>query len=526
MRRSPLLSLAAASLLLSGCGAGGGGAPGPASSFLALRANLDDPDAYGLYLCGADGSHLRRASGPLGLLYGVDDHHFSPDRTRIAYTDDQEVGDEKDLYVLDLPSGAPQKLTGPHQAGQYVSTIRWSPDGSQLLIYGDLEGDATYALYVVSAAGGPPVPVSDPDDLVFYSSWGWSPDSTRLTYQASTVAAGVNGPLSVFTVKADGTGRTNVSGAMVAGGRVRPLQIGAGESPWSPDSSRIAFIADKEVDEKFELYTVKPDGTGLLKTIPATSASHDLWGFRWAPVGLRIAALMQASNYSAIWTAAPGVAALQVSEAGAFAYQYAWRPDGTSLAYTSNSIDLALAPALGGATKLLAHHAAAGDSIDAFTLAWAPDGSRIAYLAGDVDIIQDHRRVYSADPSLAAPAPILHSPQVVVGAGDATDFRWSPDSSRLLFRAAATATALADGRPELHLARADGSSSIVVSTAGLDGRYLAGYDWASDGTRYAFQQGNDYGLCTLFTANRDGGDVRVALDVTAPWAEVGWFTVR
>ena len=235
---------------------------------------------------------------------------------------------------------------------------------------------------------------------------------------------------------------------------------------------------------------------------------------------------MQASNYSAIWTAAPGVAALQVSEAGAFAYQYAWRPDGTSLAYTSNSIDLALAPALGGATKLLAHHAAAGDSIDAFTLAWAPDGSRIAYLAGDVDVVQDHRRVYSADPSLAAPAPILHSPQVVVGAGDATDFRWSPDSSRLLFRAAATATALADGRPELHLARADGSSSIVVSTAGLDGRYLAGYDWASDGTRYAFQQGNDYGLCTLFTANRDGGDVRVALDVTAPWAEVGWFTVR
>jgi hypothetical protein len=173
MRRSPLLSLAAASLLLSGCGAGGGGAPGPASSFLALRANLDDPDAYGLYLCGADGSHLRRASGPLGLLYGVDDHHFSPDRTRIAYTDDQEVGDEKDLYVLDLPSGAPQKLTGPHQAGQYVSTIRWSPDGS----HPDLRrprGRRDLRVYVVSAPAAAR-PVSDPDDLVFYSSWGWSP---------------------------------------------------------------------------------------------------------------------------------------------------------------------------------------------------------------------------------------------------------------------------------------------------------------------------------------------------------------
>ncbi len=378
----------------------------------------------------------------------------------------------------------------------------------------------------MSAAGGPPVLVSDADDLVFYSSWAWSPDSTRLTYQATTVAAGVNGPLSVFAVNADGTGRVNVSGAMVPGGRVRPLQVGPGESPWSPDSSRLAFIADKQVDETYELYTVKPDGTALLKTIPAPSASHDLWEFKWAPVGLRIAALVQAQGDSAIWTSAPAGAALQVSEVGALAFQYAWRPDGTSLAYTSNSVDLALAPALGGVTKLLAHMAGAGDSIDAFSLAWAPDGSRIAFLAGDVDVIQDHRRVYSADPSLALPAPILHSPQVVVGAGDAMDFRWSPDSSRLLFRAVATAAALANGRPELYLARADGSSSILVSTAGLADRYLTGYDWASDGAHYAFQQGNDYGACTLFTADRNGGNVHVALDVTEPWAEVSWFTVR
>ena len=247
---------------------------------------------------------------------------------------------------------------------------------------------------------------------------------------------------------------------------------------------------------------------------------------RWATVGLRIAALMQASGYSAIWTAAPGVAALQVSEAGALAYRYAWRPDGTALAYTSSSTDLVLAPALGGATKLLAHHATPGDSIDASTLVWAPDGSRIAYLAGEVDIIQDHRRVYSVDPSPALPSPVLHSPQVAVGAGDAIDFRWSPDSSRLLFRAMAGSDEVADGLSELYLARADGASSVLVSAAGLSGRDLRHYAWASDGARYAWQEGGDYGACTVLTADRDGGDVRVALDVTAPWAEVGWFTVR
>ncbi len=512
--------------LLAGCGGGGDGAPGPGSSFLALRANLDDPDAYGLYLCGDDGSHLRRASGPLGLLYGVDDLAFSPDRTRIAYTDDQEVGDEKDLYVIDLPSGSPQKLTGPHQPGQGLYSIRWSPDGTKLLLYADLEGDSTTGLYVVSAAGGPPIPVSDPDDLVFYSSWAWSPDSTHLAYQATPVAQGVNGPLSVFCVNANGTGRVNVSGAMVAGGRVRPLQVGIGGSPWSPDSSRVAFIADKEVDEKFELYTVKRDGTGLQKTIPASSANHDLWEFKWSPVGLRIAALMQAQGSSAIWTSAPGGAPLQVSEAGAFAFRYAWRPDGSSLAYTSDGIDLVLAPALGGPTKLLAHHGTPGDSIDAFTLAWAPDGSRIAYLAGVVDIFQDYRRLYSVDPTLAVPATLLHSPQVVAGAGDTLDFAWSPDSTRLLFRAMATAQALADGRPELYLAYADGSSSAITSTAGLADRYLTGYDWSSDGARYAWQQGSDLGACTVFTADRTGADVQIALDVTAPWAEVSWFTVR
>ena len=43
-----------------------------------------------------------------------------------------------------------------------------------------------------------------------------------------------------------------ISGTLVAGGEVRDFA-------WAPDSSRIAYVADQNEDETFELISVKAD---------------------------------------------------------------------------------------------------------------------------------------------------------------------------------------------------------------------------------------------------------------------------
>ena len=60
---------------------------------------------------------------------------------------------------------------------------------------------------------------------------------------------------AIFVMNADGT---NVH-------RVTPWKLRGGDNPdWAPDSSRILFRSQEEADaERAQLYTVRPDGTGL-----------------------------------------------------------------------------------------------------------------------------------------------------------------------------------------------------------------------------------------------------------------------
>lgn len=70
-------------------------------------------------------------------------------------------------------------------------------------------------------------------------------------------------------VNSDGTGRTKVSGAMVANGDINlfstGLVAGSASVVWSADSTRVIYSADQDVDQIFELYSVFADGTSRVK---------------------------------------------------------------------------------------------------------------------------------------------------------------------------------------------------------------------------------------------------------------------
>jgi Tol biopolymer transport system component len=66
------------------------------------------------------------------------------------------------------------------------------------------------------------------------------------------------------------------------------MRLNAGNPDWSPDGKRIAFNSSFEGQGAVEIYTVRPDGSGLrrLRREPKNSYSFDPV---WSPGGRRLA---------------------------------------------------------------------------------------------------------------------------------------------------------------------------------------------------------------------------------------------
>lgn len=108
-----------------------------------------------------------------------------------------------------------------------------------------------------------------------------SPDGCWIVFER------VNSPLrkprlgrALFVMKADGT---DVH-------RITPWSLSAGDNPdWAPDSSRILFRSNVEVDdERSQYYTVRPDGTQLTQITHFPFTKRRLFSASFSPDGQQI----------------------------------------------------------------------------------------------------------------------------------------------------------------------------------------------------------------------------------------------
>lgn len=524
--RTPIRSLVIGLVgaLLVGCGAGGSSNP-PIDVVFALSTA---------------GGAARLVGGGLrgeGLVLLDDDvtgatrYEWSPDRARIAFVAEDAAGDDR-MYVVALADGIAVPVTPPPTPGTYVGYPLWSPDGTKLAFVANLVDDPldTDELWVWNGVGLA-VQVSGDEHVMTTARPFWAPDSTKLAYGGQVAGTQPNGAVSLWVVGADGAGRTKVSGALVAGGSVSWNSPNGADGAgiyevWAHDSQRVAFLADKDVDGVVDLWTVKADGTGLVKVLAASGPNTDVYAFQWSPTQPQLFGVRSGSGAQLWVMPAAGGAAVPVSSTSEAltAWITTWSPDGTRIAYVVNGTDVHTVAPDGSAPRVLA--IAPGDGVPFFGLQWAPVGGRLAYVAGLEDVIDpDHFRLFAI---LDAPgaSPALLSPQVSATDGNVVDsgWHWSPDGTRIAYRARPGAT----GAHDLFLVGADGNGLEQVTALPGDG-WVSDIGWATDGSRYVWEEGDtDDGTFRIRSCDPTGMSVRTILDddVVSPAGWVDWPLIR
>lgn len=299
-----------------------------------------------------------------------------------------------DLYVVPATGlKPPVKVSGtaPDRGGVYdgVSAFAWSPDGTRLAFTSDDRFDDLPELYVVPESGIGPrrvsnaIPVRD-GGSTGVTMFAWSPDGTRLAYLADEDRAGI---LELHTVVPNGSSAIQVSGSLVAGGSVQDFA-------WSPASDQLAFLADRRSPGTAEVFTV-PAAGGLVLNItgPVAGSGTIVPGLAWSRLGTRLtfAGDKDIPGVVGLYTVAPdGTDETRVTGTSlpnqVVEDDYAFSPDSERIAVRVNRgirdvTELFAPPIQGGPLLAVNPPLPTGRNIERF--AWSADGSRLAYVADE-----------------------------------------------------------------------------------------------------------------------------------------------
>lgn len=266
-------------------------------------------------------------------LRWVGDVALSPDGRTVAYV--QETIQERSsgeapsleyrsaIWLVDASGGEPRQFT----SGEYRDKRPvWSPDGAHILFVSDRGGESAPGtkrpkhLWIIPRAGGEARRVTQADHSPAEAAW--SPDGTQIVFTGKPPAT--EKPKSDVKVitrikhKFDGEGfwdnrYKHIFVVPAQGGPARQVTDGDfdhREPAWSPDGTRLAFVANRSEDADYtnvaDLWVLTL-ATGELRRV--TGSVGPVSNPVWSPDGTLIAylghenACMQASN-TMLWTAA------------------------------------------------------------------------------------------------------------------------------------------------------------------------------------------------------------------------------
>jgi TolB protein len=143
----------------------------------------------------------------------------------------------------------------------------WSPDGSRLAVStgagpisetGPWPGPARFGIAIINVNSEEVTQVVDNENAVGQNRFArWAPDGKRLVFYRARAKSDGTIQTAIFIVGVDGSNLRQLT----------PWNMQAGDPDWSPEGDLIVFsthpLREFEASERSELYTMRPDGSGI-----------------------------------------------------------------------------------------------------------------------------------------------------------------------------------------------------------------------------------------------------------------------
>jgi Tol biopolymer transport system component len=230
-------------------------------------------DNWDICIMNADGSNVIRVTDN-----PANDFHpsWSPDGQRLVFqsnqdTQDIKYGDARDefdiyqLYIINIDGSNLRRLTQDPYTNDWNPA--WSPDGKHIVFSSQADFDQ-FRIEIIEPDGSNRQVLAS-DKNFGYNQPAWSPDGTQIAFMEISAKAR-NAIPNLLIMNTNGSNIHPVSKLLTPG-----------TSPsWSADGKHIAFDSSNYDGNKYAIYIMNADGTGvkLLVEIPYSSRSAS-----WSP---------------------------------------------------------------------------------------------------------------------------------------------------------------------------------------------------------------------------------------------------
>jgi len=209
----------------------------------------------------------RRSLTPTGLNGRPS---WSPKGSLIAFSTLQ-YGKQATISVMAVNGGRVRKvLTTPlptKRFGLGLDSATFSPDGKRIAFVWIKKSGS--AIFTMKAGGVGLKQVTPWKKGGLADKIDWSPDGARIAFSSPGIGDRPGISSNVFTVRPDGTGLVKLTNSH--GGK-----INNGLDSWSPDGKKIAFVSNRIGN--YEIYVVDANGSGVTQVTRGPEAHHASWG--------------------------------------------------------------------------------------------------------------------------------------------------------------------------------------------------------------------------------------------------------
>jgi len=244
---------------------------------------------FGIFSAEPDGSDLRQLTTPVAGVYDDSHANWAPDGSTLLFERDfaGDLGVAQIFRINADGSGLTQlnDCTGDCLGNAFPS---YSPDGTRIAFIrwvGPVrdDGNATSGgVWIMNADGSNPVQITELQvpTVTENQAPSWSPDGRKLVFTQINTVAEPAGHQAIVVASLDGSGLR----------RITPWQLDATDADWSPDGRVILFTSHHDIVEpgQEQLYTVRPDGSGLERVVPRGLPLPANIGGKFSPDGHRI----------------------------------------------------------------------------------------------------------------------------------------------------------------------------------------------------------------------------------------------